>query len=79
MGDGRRGYVGFCETHGKQLFVSRKKARKTARQINQPGLREYPCSEVDGFWHIGHLPKHVVQGRITAPQIYCRPDRPTAT
>lgn len=79
MADGRRGYLGHCAAHGKQLYVSRKAARRTARRIHDSGLREYPCDVVAGCWHIGHLPKRVVKGGITAPEIYCQTDRTTAT
>ncbi|MGC4769229.1 hypothetical protein ACLQ25_09640 [Micromonospora sp. DT44] len=65
------GYVGYCDTHQKRLFSTRKLAKRHLRtHRNNKGMREYRCDLVDGFWHIGHLPLATVAGRKTARQVY---------
>jgi hypothetical protein len=70
------GYVGDCTPCGKRTYKDRKRARNAAK-TRHPGehLGAYACPEGDG-WHLGHLPKDVVKGRITRGEIY---DDPTAT
>ncbi|MEU5945109.1 hypothetical protein ABZ793_06050 [Micromonospora sp. NPDC047465] len=71
MADRRPSYIGYCDQHGKRLYPSRKLARRQLRaHRDSQGMRAYPCPLVAGHWHIGHLPKDVREGRITAPEIY---------
>ncbi|MEU5668979.1 hypothetical protein ABZ749_01150 [Micromonospora sp. NPDC047753] len=73
MADQRPGPIGYCDTHEKRLYSSRKQAKQTIRNHrDRGGMREYRCDLVDGFWHIGHLPLAAVEGRKTARQIYGR-------
>lgn len=75
MADQRPAHMGYCDGHGKRLYSSRKQAKKQIREHRQnQGMREYPCTLVVGHFHIGHLPKDVRKGRITASEIYG--DRP---
>lgn len=67
---------GVC-SHGKRLYPSRKLARKAARRARGHHLREYRCSDVEGYWHIGHLPRVVMDGSFTATQVY-RPNAPVS-
>lgn len=60
----RTGYVGDCPDCGKRRYLSRSNAKRAAR-INHPGdsrMAEYLCG---GFWHLGHLPSHVVNRGLT--------------
>lgn len=57
-------YASFCETHGKESWCSRKQAKRRIRDYGSTGMREYRCDVVDGLWHIGRLPKDVIQGRV---------------
>lgn len=66
--------VGWCRTHGKNLYRSRRAARRAARRFH-PGdhLSSYPCDEHSARWHIGHLPAAVTAGEqarsdITPPE-----------
>jgi hypothetical protein len=59
------GGVGWCAQHGKLLHPSRKAAKRACRQLHSPGLREYRCAGVDGYWHVGHLPPPVRRGERT--------------
>ena len=71
MTDQRPGHMGYCDQHAKRLYSSRKQARKQIREHrHHRGMREYPCTLVAGHFHIGHLPRDVLKGRITAPEIY---------
>ncbi|MBM0203239.1 hypothetical protein JNW90_09045 [Micromonospora sp. STR1s_5] len=71
MADQRPGPIGYCDTHQKRLYSSRKQAKRQIRDLrDNQGMREYRCRLVKGYFHIGHLPKDVRNGRITAPEIY---------
>lgn len=64
-------HIGWCEVHGKRLYARRCQARKVIRQLpNRKGMREYPCTEVDGHYHVGHLPPATVYGFKTANEVY---------
>lgn len=64
------GHVGTCPVHGKRLYATRKAVRRAIRDIGDRGMREYPCTEVPGHWHAGHLPLRVVTGDCTATEWY---------
>jgi hypothetical protein len=51
-----------CQHCGKQTYLSRKEAKRVAKTVH-PGedLNAYRCPHGEG-WHIGHLPKAVVNG-----------------
>lgn len=57
-----------CSLCGKQGFVTRKGARSCARRAH-PGSRlsVYDCAK--GFWHYGHLPARVADGRVPRNEI----------
>ncbi|MFG2059696.1 hypothetical protein ACGFI9_37360 [Micromonospora sp. NPDC048930] len=66
-------WTGYCDAHGKRLFSSRKRARKQIREHrNGKGMREYPCTLVDGHFHIGHLPREVRRGYKTVAEVHGR-------
>ncbi|MFI2577724.1 hypothetical protein ACH5AJ_36625 [Streptomyces rochei] len=68
-----RGHIGVCSDHGKRLFSSRKQARQEIRRSHiGAAMREYRCTSVAGHWHIGQLPPAVMEGRLTARQVYGR-------
>lgn len=64
---------GTCPVHGKALYSSRKKARRSASRLH-PGehLSAYPCDAQQG-WHIGHLPSHICAGEHGREVISNRP------
>lgn len=61
------GWIGWCETHQKRLFT-KKGAQRAKRTLRDPGLRKYRCR--GEYWHIGHLPRDVKEGRKTAKEIF---------
>jgi len=60
--------VAWCETHRKLMYPSRKGARKVAR-LHPDHKVAYECSVQDGYYHVGHLPPAVVEGRITRDRL----------
>lgn len=55
-----------CLYCGKRAYISRKEARKVARQIRSHHLSAYRCGDQ---WHIGHLPKMVTNGHATRAEL----------
>lgn len=64
-----------CTRHGKLTYSRRGDARSAARKLHDPGIREYPCSNHPGCWHIGHMPPPVKRGEMTAAQWFNLPRR----
>lgn len=71
MGPGFVPHVTFCEIHQKKAF--QKAAAKAAiRQMpDHKGMREYRCGHLN-LWHVGHLPQVVLDGELSAAQVYPR-------
>lgn len=67
----RMGETSRCEVHGKVMYVSRKTAKKAARD-RHPGDHgnAYPCDAVDGYWHWGNLGATVRRGHRSRAQRY---------
>jgi hypothetical protein len=62
---------------GKWGWTERAGAKTLVRILRKEGggkIREYACLEC-GRWHVGHMPKDVLKGRLGARDIY-RPDEP---
>lgn len=77
MADGERWVT--CQAHGKRAYWSRKAAKKAIRELRGPqGMREYPCTELEGGFHIGHIPERVKRGKVTIGQIYREVRRATS-
>lgn len=58
----------------KNGYDSRSHARKELNRMRGQGmrgegLRPYKCLSCD-FWHLGHLPRSVLKGRMTRRDIY---------
>lgn len=64
-----RDYVTKCEDCDKDLFRSKKDAKRRIRDTPEPGLCAYECEILEG-WHIGHLPWMVRKGRLTRAEYY---------
>lgn len=55
---------------GKIRYITRKDANRAADEMpDGQKLRPYACGECDG-WHIGHKPKAVIRGDVTADEWY---------
>jgi hypothetical protein len=58
-----RGHSSWCDTHNKMAHYNRKLAKQAARRFHDSGLQEYRCDAIDGYWHVGHAPRAVKQGK----------------
>lgn len=71
---GKQNYVPhttFCEVHQKKAFV-KKAAKQAIRNMpDNKGMREYWCGWLD-LWHVGHLPQVVLDGELSAADVYRR-------
>ncbi|TDC33119.1 hypothetical protein [Micromonospora sp. KC213] len=70
MPDRHQLHASYCDGHQKRLYGSRNDAKGAIRRQHDKGMRAYLCELVAGHWHIGHLPKDVLKGRVTAAEIY---------
>lgn len=63
-------YVEECDKRG---HVTRASAKAQARAMRKAGehVRPYKC-EVCGFFHVGHLPRAVMKGRVSDVEYYGR-------
>jgi hypothetical protein len=66
------GSIGYCTTHQKGLYENKKQAKAAIREACEKGMRAYRCDVADGFWHIGHLPHVIREGRMTQREVYGR-------
>ena len=60
--------TGICST-GKRSRLTKISAKQHAKNMPGERMREYRCEECDS-WHVGHLPRAVVQGQVTASEYY---------
>lgn len=58
-----------CPSCGKRSYIDRRTAKRVAKR-HQGHLNTYECDS--GGWHIGHLPRAVMQGKVAAGQYYGR-------
>jgi hypothetical protein len=66
----QRRHIGWCRPCRKQLFTSRKAAKRACRRRHPAEqLTAYRCPVDDG-WHGGHLPRKVREGRVARSQYY---------
>lgn len=61
--------MGWCEVHGKLLYVNRKTARRAAK-AHSTHKNEFECEEIPALWHIGELPVAVIRGEVTRDSYY---------
>lgn len=67
--------AGRCGATGKRMWSTRRRARTAARRVN-PGehMSAYRCDGC-GWFHIGHIPRAVVDGVIERSDLRPRGDR----
>lgn len=66
---------GYCDKHRKRRYSSRKDAKRAIRYFHQKGVREYRCTQYEG-WHVGHLPPATLYGEKTSREVYAKRTRP---
>lgn len=68
----KRHHWHWCKVCGKRTYLYRQGAKDALRVMRRgeaKGMRPYP-SCAGPFWHVGHLPRNVLKGQITAREIY---------
>jgi hypothetical protein len=61
--------LGWCTTHKKLLYLSRKDAKRIAKR--HPGHKSpFPCSDNEELWHNGELGLRVIRGEATRDEVY---------
>jgi hypothetical protein len=67
-----------CVT-GKRGYEVRRDAKKVASAMRRQGhhVRPYPCADCDLF-HVGHLPRVVLEGEVSATEHYDGAGAPAA-
>lgn len=64
---GNASWVGICDKHGKRCYLNKKEAKKAKRQHPRGHeLSVYPC---ENWWHLGHLPKAIINGSASRDTI----------
>jgi hypothetical protein len=65
-------HIGRCDNCDKNIYLSKKDAKRIMRQTlgsKQDGAREFQCPTNIDWWHWGHLPQRVRQGKVTIREI----------
>lgn len=51
-----------CPACGKERYLTRRQAKAAVKRMANLGNGHCSAYECGGFWHIGHMPRHVVRG-----------------
>lgn len=63
--------MGWCEVHNKHLYESRKVARQVGKLHQGEHKSPFLCGDDHvNLWHIGGLPKAIIDGRYTREDLY---------
>lgn len=65
------GAIGWCSYCEKLLYNDRKRARAIARS-HHPRKGTYPCPVQQDMWHVGGIPRAVIEGHVTRGEYYGR-------
>lgn len=58
-----QGNLGECPSCGKKSYTSKANAKRERNRLGFRDLHLYRCLG-SGYWHLGHLPKSVLKGRV---------------
>lgn len=62
---------GWCETHHKHLYVSRKVAKRVCGTGHRGEHKSaFQCEVNEGLWHIGGLSQSIIAGKYSRDQVY---------
>lgn len=62
-------HINWCESCQKRSYLTRPMAKDIARKTG--GHRTaYPCPVNVTLWHVGRLPRDVIEGKITRHEYY---------
>jgi hypothetical protein len=65
------GAIGWCDNCGKLLYLDRSKARAVGRQ-HRPHKGTYRCPVNGQMWHVGRVPRAVIEGHLTRDEYFHR-------
>lgn len=65
------GAIGWCDSCWKLLYSERKNARAVGRQ-HHPHKGTYPCPANTQMWHVGSVPRAVIEGHLTRAEYFYR-------
>lgn len=65
------GAIGWCDNCEKLLYLDRNKARAVGRQ-HRPHKGTYRCPVNDQMWHVGSVPRAVIEGHVTRAEYFYR-------
>jgi len=68
------GAIGWCDSCEKLSYNDRKKARAIGRQ-HHPHKGTYQCPVNEFMWHVGSVPRAVVEGFLTRDEYFHREAR----
>jgi hypothetical protein len=63
-------HVTYCEYHQKKAFMKAAAKQAIRNMADRKGMREYRCGLLDDLWHVGHLPQVVLDGELSATDVY---------
>lgn len=63
-------HVTYCEYHQKKAFKKAAAKQAIRNMADRKGMREYRCGLLDDLWHVGHLPQAVLDGVVSAADVY---------
>lgn len=65
------GAIGWCDNCGKLLYLDRRKARAIGK-LHHPRKGTYKCPMNEFMWHVGGVPRAVVEGFFTRDEYFNR-------
>jgi hypothetical protein len=60
----------WCDIHEKWGYLTRKNAKRVARQHHDEHKAVYPCQVTNSYWHVGGLDHNVIAGVISREERY---------
>lgn len=60
----------YCEVHQKKAFKKDAAKQAIRNMADRKGMREYRCGLLPDLWHVGHLPQVVLDGELSAADVY---------
>jgi ribosomal protein L44E len=60
----------FCPDCRKYGWHARKEAKRMEKEYPEEQMRPYRCPVDNGLWHLGHLPRVVRRGYMSADDWY---------
>ena len=72
MSSERAQAMGYCTLCRKLMYPDRKTARKKTNNHHSSHKSTYRCPYNEMFWHVGELPRMVIEGHVDRETYYER-------